>query len=146
MHRHSMSGQEARAKIRPRNPNDWRQIWIVCGYFAVAFVVIAAILFLKNKHRQDVEQNWNSAAATIEDVRPRPVSTVESERGGAMLYTVEILAKYTLDGTTRERWITIDQRSETLADAQLQEFRWKGKQCIVRWKPLSPDQVIAEVS
>ncbi len=40
----------------------------------------------------------------------------------------------------------IELQPEVLSEAELQAFRWKGKQCIVRWKPSDPNHVIAEVS
>jgi hypothetical protein len=101
--------------------------------------------FLKHRHREEVEQHWKCAMATIEDVQPKLVEQASTATGGAMLYEVAILASYQSDEGDRRRWITVDQRPETLAEAELQTFRWKGQQCVVRWKRSTPDQVIAEV-
>jgi len=93
-----------------------------------------------------MEQNWNSATAIIEDVRPKEVTKVDTSRGGAMLYQVEILVRYKSSGADERRWIAVEQLPEVLSEAELQAFRWKGKQCIVRWKSSDPNHVIAEVS
>ena len=146
MRRYSMSDRDALGKIRPGNHSDWRQLRVLSGYLALAAVFVAVIFFLKHRHREEVEQNWKCAMATIEDVQPKLVEQVNSARGGAMLYEVAILASYRSGEREQRRWIIVEQQPESLAEAELQVFRWKGQQCVVRWKASSPDQVIAEVS
>jgi hypothetical protein len=82
----------------------------------------------------------------IEDVRPEQIGVVDSKAGGAILYRVAVLVKYKSDSGGQERWISVDQRPESLPAAKLQAFRWKGSQCIVRWKPSEPTKAIVEVS
>jgi hypothetical protein len=144
--RYSMPEKDAWAKLRPRSVRDRHRIRVVSGYLALIAIFIAAAFFFKHKHREDLEQNWNSATATIEDVRPKEVAQINTSRGGAMLYQVEVLVMYKSDGLDQRRWIAVEQLPEVLSEAQLQAFRWKGKQCIVRWKPSDPSKVIAEVS
>jgi hypothetical protein len=146
MRRHSMSGSDARRKLRPRNDQNWHQVRVLIGYLALIAIFISAAVVFKHKRREDMEQNWKSATAIIEDVRPKAMTVMESERGGGMLYEVAVLAKYSSDGVDQERWITVQQQLETLSDAKLQAFRWKGKQCIVRWKPSDPSKIFATVS
>jgi hypothetical protein len=134
------------AKLRPRSDRDWHRIRVIGGYLALIAIFIAAVLFFKNRRREDREQNWNAATAIIEDVRPKEVAQIDTSRGGAMLYQVEILVRYKADGTDQRRWIAVEQLPEVLSEAELQAFRWKGKQCIVRWKPSDPSKVFAEVS
>ena len=141
-----MSDRNALTKLRPRSRGDWHRIRVVSGYVAVIAVIFAITFFLKHKHREYVEQNWKCATATIEDVRPKLIERVESERGGGVLYEVSILAKYVSGGKAYERWIRVEQPPVTLAEAQLETFRWKGQQCVVRWKSSEPGQMIAEVS
>jgi len=109
-------------------------------------MLIAAIFYLKHRHHEDLENNWVSETALIEDVRSDQIGLVDSPMGGAILYRVNVLVRYKIDGAAEEKWITVDQRPEPLEAAKLQMFRWKGQQCIVRWKPSEPDKVIAEVS
>jgi hypothetical protein len=146
MRRYSMSDRDALGKIRPGSPGDWHRIRVVSGYLAVAAVFVAVIFFLKHRHREDVEQNWGCATATIVDVRSKVIEQVNSARGGAILYEVSILAKYVSSGVSREQWIVVEQPPVTLAEVELETFRWKGQQCVVRWKLSEPDQMIAEVS
>jgi hypothetical protein len=141
-----MPERAALAKLRPRSARDWHRIRVVGGYLAFIAIFIAAVFFFKHKSRGDMEQNWNSATATIEDVRPREVAQVNTSRGGAMLYQVEVFVRYKSDGADQQRWIAVEQMPEVLSEAELQAFRWKGKQCIVRWKPSDPSKVFAEVS
>jgi hypothetical protein len=141
-----MSNHEAATKLRPKNRSDWRRLMILSGCFILVIVFVATLLFLKQRHRQDIEANWESSIATIEDVRVQEVGLFESSRGGTMLYNVQVFAKYDVDGATKERWITIQQRPVNGAWAKLQASRWKGQKCFVRWKPGSPDQAIADVS
>ena len=146
MRRYSMSDRDALGKIRPGGSSDWHQIRVICGYLAVSAVFVAVVFFLKHKHREDVEQNWRCATATIVDVRSKVIEQVNSARGGAILYEVSILAKYVSSGVSREQWIVVEQPPVTLAEVELETFRWKGQQCVVRWKLSEPDQMIAEVS
>jgi hypothetical protein len=146
MRRHSMSDREAVAKILPRNQRDWRKIWIVSGYLAFSLAIVFAIFILNNRNQAERENSWQSATATIEDIRPVLASQVESNFGGTMLYKVEILVRYRTDDTEQTRWIRLEQIPETISAVKLQAFRWRGKQCIVRWKPAQPDRVIAEVN
>jgi hypothetical protein len=146
MRRFSMPERDAWYKLRPRNDREWHQIRVLSSYLAFLALFLAAVFFFKHRHVEDIEQNWNNATAIVEDVRPQLAAQVESQRGGGMLYQVEVLVKYKAHGVDRERWITVQQQLEPLAEAQLQAFRWKGKQCIVRWKPTDPSNVIAELS
>jgi len=145
MRRYSMSDRTALAKLRPVNGGDWHQIRVVSGYLVLAVIAVAVIFFLKHRHREDVEKYWKCATASIEDVRPKLVERVESARGGAMLYEVSILAKYISDGAEHEQWIVVEQPPVSLAEAELQAFRWKGQRCVVRWKAAAPEELIAEV-
>jgi hypothetical protein len=141
-----MPERAALAKLRPRSDRDWHRIRVIGGYLALIAIFIAAVFFFKHRRREDMEQNWNAATAIIEDVRPKEVAQIDTSRGGAMLYQVEILVRYKADGTDQRRWIAVEQFPEVLSEAELQAFRWKGKQCIVRWKPSDPSKVFAEVS
>ena len=83
--------------------------------------------------------------ATIEDVRPRLVTQFDSPHGGILLYEVDVLAKYPVDGRVREQWITLSQSPKTMDTVRLQEFSLKGKHCFVRWKPSDPTAIVAEI-
>jgi len=146
MSRYSMPNREAWAKIRPSGGRDWHQLQVLGGYLAAIALCVAAIFYLKHLHREDLEQNWSSTTAIIEDIRPEQIGVVDSKVGGAILYRVAVLVKYKSDSGDQERWISVDQRPESLPAAKLQAFRWKGGQCIVRWKPSDPTKVIVEVS
>jgi hypothetical protein len=146
MRRYSMPDRTALTKLRPAGRSDWHQIRVVSGYVAVIAVIFAVTFFLKHRHREYVQQNWKCATATIADVRPKMIEYVNGTRGGVVLYEVSILAKYVSEGTSHERWITVEQPPVTLAEAQLETFRWKGQQCVVRWNASEPNQMIAEVS
>ena len=141
-----MPDRTAWKKLRPAGRSDWHQIRVVSGYIAVIAVIFVATYFLKRIHREVIEQSWKCATATIEDVQPKMIVYVNGPRGGGVLYEVSILAKYVSEGKTHERWITVEQPPVTLAEAELETFRWKGQQCVVRWKSSEPGQMIAEVS
>ena len=147
MRRYSMPDRTALTKLRPAGRSDWHQIRVLSGYVAVIVVFIAAIFFLKHLRREEIEQNWKCATATIEDVQPKMIQFLNNAKGGGVaLYEVSILTKYVSDGVAHERWITVEQPPVTLAEAQLETFRWKGQQCVVRWNSLEPGEMIAEVS
>jgi hypothetical protein len=141
-----MTEREAWAKLRPSGNHDRHELLILAGYLAFVAILIAAIFYLKHRHHEDMENNWMSEIALIEDVRPQQVGLVDTPMSGAILYRVDVLVRYKSDSKDQERWITVDQKPESLEAARLQMFRWKGQQCIVRWKPSDPNKVIAEVS
>jgi hypothetical protein len=146
MRRYSMSDRDAWVKLRPNGDRDWHQLRVLSGYLALIAMFIAAVFYLQHRHREDLENNWVSAVAFIEDVRHEQAGAIDSRMGGIIFYRVAILVKYKSDGSDQERWITVDQRPTSLAGAKLQAFRWKGKRCLVRWKPSDSNKVIAEVS
>jgi len=118
----------------------------VSGYVAVIAVVVAVVFFVKHRRHQEIQQQWKCATAIVEEVHPEMIRTVSYAKGGkTALYEVSILAKYVSDGAEHERWITVEQPPVSLAEAQLQTFRWKGQHCVVRWKAAAPEDLIAEV-
>jgi hypothetical protein len=141
-----MPDRTAMTKLRPAGRSDWHQIRVVCEYVAVIAVIVAVTFFIKRLHREEIEQNWKCATATIEDVQPKEIEYVNNSRGGVALYEVSILTKYVSDGVAHERWITVEQPPVTLAEAELETFRWKGQQCVVRWNSLGPGEMVAEVN
>jgi hypothetical protein len=147
MRRNSMPDREALTKLRPAGRSDWHQIRVVIGSVAVIAVVIAVTFFIKRLHREEIEQNWKCATATIEDVQPKVIEYLHNAKGGGVtLYEVSILAKFVSGGVAHEQWITVEQPPVTLAEAELETFRWKGQQCVVRWNSFQPGEMIAEVS
>jgi hypothetical protein len=145
MRRYSMPDRDAWAKLRPHGDRDWHRLRVLGGYLALIAIFIAAVFYSQHRHREDLEHNWVSAVASIEDVRHEQVGVVDSRMGGIILYRVAILVKYKSDSGDHERWITLDQSPVSLSSAKLLAFRWKGKQCTVRWRPSDPNAVIAEV-
>jgi hypothetical protein len=146
MRRHSMSERSAWKKLSPKKQSDWHQIRVLGGYLSLMGLFIAAVVVSKYIHHKDLEHNWQSATAIIEDVRPKIIARIDSDRGGAMLYEVSVLVSYNLQGAKQERWVTVEQQPKSLAEAELQGYRWKGKEYLVRWKVSNPDHVIAEIS
>src|ERR1700743_1593310 len=99
MHRDSMSDRKALTTLRPAGRSDWHQIRVVIGCVTVIAVVIAVTFFIKRLHREEIEQNWKCATATIEDVQPKAIEYLHNAKGGgAPRYEVLILAKYVSGG------------------------------------------------
>jgi hypothetical protein len=142
----TMSGHEALTAIRPHTRRDWKAMWGIISFTVFAVVVGIALFIFHQKDQEYIARTWQSATATIEDVRPVIASRVESNHGGAMLYQLEVLVDYSANDSQQRRWIRIKQQPTLLADAQLKIFRWKGQQCIVRWPASQPDHAIAEVN
>ena len=117
----------------------------MAGYFALIVVFIVVALFFQHRKQKEIQDTWQSAPATVEDVRPVAVSQVNSQFGGAMLYQVDVLAQYVANGLEQRRWIRIESRPGRRPDDS-QRARWKGKQFVVRWKASQPDQVVPELN
>jgi ABC-type microcin C transport system permease subunit YejE len=140
-----MPDRKAAAKILPKSREDRRTLWSIVGFLALVIISVVAILFFQHWRQQEMEDTWQSATATIEDVRPVVVSEVNSQFGGAMLYQVEVLAHYNANGLEQRRWIRIVRRPGPSPD-ESQISRWKSKQFVVRWKASQPDQVVPELN
>jgi hypothetical protein len=143
MRRYSIPDREAAAKILPKSRKDRGTLRSMGGFLGLIVIFLVGVLVSQHKRQQEIE-TWQSAAATIEDVRP-VVSRVNSQLGGAMLYQVEILAHYNANGFEQRRWIRIERRPGPSPDEN-QMARWKGKQFVVRWKASQPDQVVPELN
>lgn len=141
-----MPEAEAIKKLRPHGAKDWHQLRVLGGSLAVIAIFIAVALYQKHREREDIENNWVSVPATIEEVRYEQSGILDSKMGGAALYRLMVLVKYRNDTGNQERWITLDRPSSSLDSAKFLAFRWKGQQCTVRWKPADPNKVIADIS
>src|SRR5580704_3110334 len=145
MRRYSIPDREAAAKILPKSRKDSMTLWKIGAFLALLVVFVMTVLFFQHRRQEEMENSWQSATATIEDVRPVVVSQVNSQFGGAMLYQVEVLAHYNANGLEQRRWIRIERRPGPSPDGN-QIARWKGKQFVVRWKASQPDQVVPELN
>jgi hypothetical protein len=146
MRRYSMPSRDAWTKLRPHEDRDRHQLRVLGGYVALIAIFVSTIFYLKQRHRENLDKNWVSALAVIEDVRYEQMGLLDTPVNGGILYRVAVLVKYRSNGIDQERWITVDQRPTSLDGAKLQALRWKGKECTVRWKPSDRNKVIAEVS
>jgi hypothetical protein len=145
MRRYSIPDREAAAKILPKSRKDSMTLWKIGAFLASLAVFVMTVLFFQHRRQEEMENSWQSATATIEDVRPVVVSQVNSQFGGAMLYQVEVLAHYNANRLEQRRWIRIESKPGPSPD-ETQIARWKGKQFVVRWKASQPDQVIPQLN
>jgi hypothetical protein len=146
MRQYRLSDSAALRAIRPSTRKDWQSLAKLGAVVLFIGVCVAALLY--NKHREEVqrEQEWISATATIKEARTHLAIQSNSQGGGAMLYEVQILVSYPMNGVVREQWTTISQLPKLLADAQLQAHLLAEKQCIVRWPTNNPSQIVAEIN
>src|SRR5258708_3662896 len=138
MRRYSMPDREAAAKILPKTRKDRNTLWMIGAFLALMVVFVVTVLFFQHRRQKEMEDSWESAIATIEDVRP----VVALQVGRGMLYQPEVLVHYMASGLEHRRWIKIERLPESLESVHFRAFRWKGNQYIVRWKVSQPDQVI----
>jgi hypothetical protein len=110
-----------------------------------AILAVICLFYVKQRTQLAREQNWSTAVGRIEDTRTTLVSRVDSMYGGRMLYEVQVLAAFFVNGSQQKRWITVEQAPKTLASAQFEEAHWKGTQCIVRWNPSNRREIAIEL-
>jgi hypothetical protein len=147
MRRRIMSDREGYRRVRSRNAVNWGMLLLVIlGGIVLCGFCVVGLRYVKDRAQEDRERNWASAVATVEDVRWRPAMRVESNRGGEMLYDVDVLVKYSAGEKPEERWVKVEQTPKGLGAVRFEAFRWKGKECFVRWKAEKPDEVVAEVN
>jgi hypothetical protein len=145
MRNYTMPDGEALERVRPRSRAARRQFPTIGGLLALGVAVAACFAYLRYRTQQYREENWYSAIATVKDVRTKLVSETGSQYGGAMLYQVQVLASFPVNGSIEERWITVDQVPKSLDAIHFQEYRWKGGKYFVRWKPSDPDRIVIEI-
>ena len=146
MRQYRLSDSAALRAIRPVKRSDWQSLAkLGVGIFLIG-ACVAGLFY--NKHRQQAtrEQEWISATAIIKDARTHLAVQSNSQGGGAMLYEVQILVSYPVNGVVREQWTTISQLPKLLADAQLQAHLLHNKTCFVRWPPNDPNRIVAEIN
>jgi hypothetical protein len=141
-----MPDREALRKLRPRNRVTRKQLLAITAYLAVAIAAAAGLAYLKDRTQRYREQSWPTAIATVEDTRTKLVGQAGGIQGAGMLYSVEVLVRFYVDGSPQERWIAVEQAPRNLDSVQFQERLWRGKQCFVRWNPSNPAQIVAEIN
>jgi hypothetical protein len=143
---HTLSNRAAWQLIRPRTHADRRSLVKLAAILAALALFVATLLHIKHRDQEIREQTWQSAPATIVDARPLLWMQAHAQGGGAMLYQVEVLARFQAGGKQRERWITISGAPLRLPDAQFKAYLLKGKTCVVRWRTSDLAHPIAEIS
>jgi hypothetical protein len=145
MRNYSMPEREALKRIRPKDRASKKQLLGIVGFVIIGIASAGGLVYARYRTQQYREQNWDSAIATVEDVRPKLVGQIDSKYGGAMLYDVEVLARFSVGGDTQERWITVEQTPRSLDSVHFQKLTWTGKTYFVRWKPSDPHRIEIEV-
>jgi nitrate reductase NapE component len=145
MRNYTMPDREALRRIRPRSNANKRQLIRFIVFVVIGIAIVGAFVYVKGRMQRYREENWESAVATVEDVRPKLTGQFNNITGGGMLYNAEVLAKYPLNGATQERWILVEKSAANLDWINFQRHLWIGKTYVVRWKPNHPDQVEIEI-
>jgi hypothetical protein len=145
MRNYSMPEREALKRIQPKDRASKKQLLGIIGFVIIGIAGAGGLVYARYRTQQYREQNWDSAIATVEDVRPKLVGQINGQYGGAMLYDVEVLARFSVGNYTQERWITVEQTPRSLDSVHFQERMWRGKSYFVRWKPPDPQRIEIEV-
>lgn len=145
MRHYTMPEREALNRIRPRNRPSRSQFFAIAGFVIVAIAGVGGLIYARYKTQQYREQNWDSAIATVEDVRPKLVGQINTQYGGAMLYDVEVLARFPEGSAMQERWIAVEQSPRSLDSVHFQKRMWMGRSYFVRWNPSNPDRIEIEL-
>jgi hypothetical protein len=123
----------------------WLSIVRIAIVPILALACIGGLLYqeLAFKHRQ--KTTWISVTGTIQQARLHPIARYALEYGSKDLYEIDVLATYSANGAPHEDWVPYSTPPKSLAAAQSAVSLLKGKQCLVRWDPASPDQKIADI-
>jgi hypothetical protein len=145
MRNYTMPEREALRRLRPRDQSSKKQLLKIIAVAMAAIAGVGALTYTRYRVQQYRQQNWDSAIATVEDVRPKLVGQINSQFGARMVYSVEVLAKYSADGTTQERWIPVAHLPTSLDGVYIDKRMWTGNRYFVRWRPFHPDRIEIEV-
>jgi hypothetical protein len=140
-----MPEREALRRIWPRDKASKKQLLGIVAVVALGIAAVGALIYPRYRTQQYRQENWDSAIATVEDVRPKLVGQLNSQYGGGMVYSVEVLAKYSVDGVMQERWIPVAHSPRSLDAVYINKRMWTGNRYFVRWQPLHPDRIEIEV-
>ena len=124
----------------------WKSIVRIAVIPVVALACVIALLYeeLAFRHRQ--KTTWTNVIATIEQSRLHPIARYALEYGNKNnLYEIDVLAEYSTNGVEHHDWAPLSESPKPLAEAQSSLLPLKGKRCIIRWDPASPDQKFAEL-
>ena len=142
----SLSDIEAFRQIRPKSAEEKRSGLRILTFLFVTVVIVVGLFFLQLHSAHVREQTWVSAPGMIVEARPRIVADIGSERGGGMLYQVEVRVRYSGAKHEEDRWLTLSRSPEGFGQAQLDSYRFKGAMCIVRWPPAHPENATTDIS
>jgi hypothetical protein len=145
MRNYTMPDREALRRIRPRNKASKKQLLGIVAVVAIGVAAVGALVYTRYSNQEYRQQHWDSATATVEDVRPKLAGQLNSQYGGGMVYSVEVLAKYSVGGATQERWIPVAHLPRSLDTVNIDRRMWMGKIYFVRWPPSRPDRIEIEI-
>ena len=132
--------------LKPRSRGDQRAAAAIAVYVLLAVCAVFGLRALQ-RHWSGIRQaTWRSAPGKIEMVRPVLVTQGNAQTGSLMLYESEVLVSFRSDTGQEQKWIRVRQMPKRLADIELQESRWRGAICVVRWNPTNPNQIDADVT
>jgi hypothetical protein len=145
---HVSSKWGAFQRIRSNNYKERSQLLSTVSFILGGILVMGTLVYFTQKSHEYFErreESWNSAIGTVIDTRTHLVAETGGNSGGRMLYEVQVLAAFSADGSSQERWITVDQAPQGLDYAEFQERLWRGKQYFVRWNPSNPNQIVIDL-
>ena len=130
---------------RPRTRRDWKFFLRVLIIPILAIAGVATFLYQEHAFRHQQQTTWTTIPATIEDARLHPVARFAFEIGSKDLYSIDVLATYTVNGVPQKEWVTLTLPAQPKSEAATGAATLKGKPCLLRWDPSASDQKIAEL-
>lgn len=147
-HDRMMSDEEGLRRIQPRSRRDWRQLIFLVTVIVLSAAALIGLRYVLHRTEQSRVQNWRTGIATIEDVRGQLAATFGAaydDRGGAVLYNVQVLVRFQDGASRREEWVPVGdypRRSDLL---ELDKRYWPGKSYPIRWNPANPRQAVIDL-
>lgn len=115
----------------------------IVAWIMVAVLGVAAILIWRQHFYRASIPNWPSAVGQV--VGNRIVVVGTQERGyssGAILYRAQVDVKYTRDGVQETQWFPVYRVDSSRAYLEFWLKSKKSKQCMIRWNPRNPEDVV----
>lgn len=130
----------ARHKVPKAEPISFGRIMAL---IVVAALGMAALLAWRQHLYRASIPDWPSAVGQVVGNRIVVVGTQErSYQPDAILYQAEVDVKYTRDGVQTTRWFPVYRVDSSRADVALWLESKKSKQCMIRWNPRNPEDVV----
>lgn len=130
---------------RYRRPRSWKSRVRIWTPPVIAALCVIFFLYEEHAFNHHKQTSWTTSTAIAQDTRLRPLARFALQYGSKPLYEIDVLASYAVEGTPHQDWLPLSQSPQPDQEAHTEAAALKGRSCVVRWDPQTPDRKIVEL-